>query len=606
MKQDTQNKARIIFEPGTVEACNDNNETLLDCARQAGVKIASACGGRGICKTCIVHFTGGDVPQASDSDRVFFSSAKLEKGWRRACQTTPVADCQIHIPARARAESSRMQVDGSEFWIEPDPVVSTIKVKLEPPTLADQRGDNERLLHAVNQQLTGGCSSIDIYLLRVLPDILRRNKWSVQAVIRQDEIVAVLPADARLVGLAIDIGTTNVGIFLVDLHSGTTLASTGVENPQGKYGSDVIARIGVAVQYPEKAVEMHRLLVDAVNDAVAGMCRSHDLAPEQIADVVVAGNTAMHHLFLQLPVKGLGMAPFAPVLTYASDIKSTATGLITAPGACIHMMANIAGFVGGDHTAMLIGICAATETRTVIALDIGTNTEISLLHEGRITSLSCPSGPALEGGHISCGMRASTGAIEAVSLAGEKLKLTTIGDTEPVGLCGSAVVDATAAFYLDGGLNHRGQIQQDYRHTVMCDSEPGFLLHAGETEVVFTQKDVRSVQLAKGSIRAGIDLLLEHAGLEYEQLDRIVVAGAFGNYINIESACAIGMLPPLPLEVFEQVGNAAGIGAKLVLVSKSLRATASEIASRSKHLIQAGNPRFNTLFMNSINFHEIN
>lgn len=606
MARDSAQPARLEFDPDGVAIEPRPGETVLESARRAIVRIASACGGRGICKSCIVHFTGGETPPPSQSDRDFFSAAKLERGWRRACQCSVSGSSRVHVPARARAESTRMQVDGSDFWVQPEPVVASIEVKLTKPTLNYPKADFERLVDALNQERDPMAWSIDPEAARYLPEVLRQNNWAVQVVVRNDEIIAVQPVKTRLVGLAVDLGTTNIGLFLVDLHSGTTIASTGIENPQGIYGSDVVSRVGAAATDADKAAQMQRLVIDAINQCVQGMCDNHHLTPGQIVDVVVAGNTAMHHIFARLQVKGLGLAPFTPVITGPLQITSRELGLAGAPGARIHMIPNIAGFVGGDHTAMLIGISAHTEKRTVIALDIGTNTEISLLHNGAITTLSCPSGPALEGGHISCGMRAAAGAIEAVTIIGDALEIKTIGDAEPVGLCGSGVLDATAAFYLSGGLNSRGQINREYRHTVLQDDEPVFMLHQGETPVVFTQRDVRSVQLAKGSIRAGIELLLEHTGLHYEQLDKVVVAGAFGNYISIESACTIGLLPPLPLDRFEQIGNAAGTGAKLILLSKTLRRTATELAARSTHLVQAGNPRFNAHFMHTINFQDIN
>ena len=600
----TPEQILIHFEPDAVDLKIRPGRTLLECAKDNGIRIASACGGRGICKSCVVHFTGGDVPQASSGDRQFFSAAKLEKGWRRACQVAPDADCRISIPARARAQSARLQVDGADFWVQPEPLVEAVEVTLDTPLLDDSAADCDRLMAAVN---AGGtrCTCMDLDVMRALPSLLRQHHNSVQALLRGTEIIAVQAAKTRLLGLAVDLGTTNIGVFVIDLHTGSTLASGGLENPQVSFGGNVISRIEAAIQAPEKAEEMQRLVVDSLNHYVQELCSEHHLEPGHIVEIVVAGNTAMHHLFLKLPVRGLGLAPFTATLAAGADFRAADLGLHAAAGARLHMMANIAGFVGGDHTAMLMGICADQEQRTVIALDIGTNTEISLIHNGRITSLSCPSGPALEGGHITCGMRAAEGAIESVSVEGDAIRLKTIGDAPPLGLCGSAVLDAVAAFYLDGGLNQRGRILEDYPHTIDIDGERGFLLHSGDPEVVFTQKDVRSVQLAKGAIRAGMDLLLKHAGLEYAQLERIIVAGAFGNYIRIESACAIGMFPRLPLELFEQVGNSAGVGAKLALLSASVRNKAQAIAGQCRYIVQAGNPLFNSIFMKSINLPDI-
>ena len=596
---------RVTFDPDNRQGVHQAGTTLLATAQQHGVAIANACGGRGICKTCVVHFIDGNVPEASAADQHFFSAARLGKGWRRACQVEPNANCTVHIPARARAVSERMQVDGSDFWIPPEPAVKTFSLSLGAPSLEDSLADADRLMKAVNDAAGISCSKIDANVLRSLPETMRQHDWNVAAVVRFDEIIALQAHDAKLTGLAVDLGTSNIGIFLVNLHNGTTIAATGIENPQVKFGSDVIARVGAAVKSPDSADEMHRLVVTAINRAAGNLCKNHHLDAEQIADVVVAGNTVMHHLFARLPLRGLGLAPFIPVIAAGMDFKAGDLGLHAARGAYVHLLPNIAGFIGGDHSAMLLGICADTEQRTVVALDIGTNSEISLIHQGKISSLSCPSGPALEGGHISCGMRAASGAIEGVAVNDDVIKLEIIGEASPLGVCGSAVLDIVAAFYRAGGINQRGQINEAYVHASQRDGERCFLLHEGEPEVVFTQKDIRAVQLAKGAIRAGIDLLLETAGLDYGQLDKIVIAGAFGNYIRIESAIAIGLFPDLPVDRFEQVGNAAGIGAKLALLSLPYRERARLLAAGSQHITQAGSARFNHLFMQAINFPEL-
>ena len=599
------NSIHITFDPGAREVVHRPGVTLLATARQHDVRISSACGGRGICKTCIVHFTEGHVPAASDADEFFFSEGKIAKGWRRACQIEPEGNCTVHVPAKARADSARMQVDGSDFWIRPEPVVKALRVSLSAPTLDDKHADADRIIAAINNVSDNACSKIDVNVLRSLSETVRQHDWNVQAIIRFAEVIAVGAQGATLTGLAVDLGTSNIGVFLVDLKSGTTIASTGIENPQMKFGENVIARVDAAVKSQSNADEMHCLVINAINEAAADLCQKHHLSTDQIADVVVAGNTTMHHLLARLPVRGLGLAPFAPVITDGVDVKASELGLHTATGAYTHLMPNIAGFVGGDHVAMLLGICADTEERTVIALDIGTNTEISLIHRGELSSLSCPSGPALEGGHICCGMRAATGAVEGVTVKNGTVKLKIIGDTQPLGLCGSAVLDTVAAFYQAGGITERGQINKEYVHVKEHDGEICLQLHAGEQKLVFTQEDVRAVQLAKGAIRAGIDLLLETGGLDYSHVDKIVIAGAFGDYIRIESAIAIGMFPDLPLEHFEQVGNAAGIGAKLALVSLPSREKARSIATSSDYIVQAGSPRFNDLFMRSINFPEL-
>jgi len=322
--------------------------------------------------------------------------------------------------------------------------------------------------------------------------------------------------------------------------------------------------------------------------------------------VVVAGNTVMHHLLLQLPVDYLGAVPFAAASTSAIDIKARDVGIQAAPGAYIHAIPNIAGFVGSDHTAMLLAVGGDHEVKTVVALDIGTNTEISLIHKGRISTISCPSGPALEGRHIRCGMRSAPGAIEEVRISGEEVSLKTIGDAPPIGICGSGVVDATAQLYLAGVVSRTGLMSREHPRVRIRDGQPEFVL-ADEARtqgaaIVFNQRDIRAVQLAKGAIRAGVLVLLDEAGLREGQIDQVVIAGAFGNYIDLASAIAIGMLPELPLDRFAQVGNAAGIGAKLALVSYPHRATAQSMAASCQYIELAGSVPFNRAFMRAMHF----
>lgn len=575
-------------------------ETVLDAAQRTEVKIASACGGRGICKSCVIRYLGDSAPPPSEQDRYFFSEAKLAKGWRRACQTAPQTESRIQVPKRTAARASRLFVAGDDIWVHPEPLVESVPVTLQQPTLEDNVSDAQRLLDAVNQEKPGTCKSIDFRVLQSLSQLIRQEKWSVQAIIRGTEIIAVLPRKHHMLGLAIDLGTTNIAILLVDLRTGSTLASKGVENPQGSYGADVIARISHAKGNPEVLKKMQQETVAAINKTAAAMCAEHSLNASSIVDIVVAGNTAMHHILLGLPVDHLGVAPFTAVTREIQDIRARYLGISVAPGAHLHMMDNIAGFVGGDHTAMLLGIRADLEKRTVVALDIGTNTEISLVHEGRSFSLSSPSGPALEGGNIACGMRAADGAIESIRISDDGVELQTIGDCPPIGICGSAVLDAVAEFYQAGAINFRGQIDKASPFAEQQDEGTVLRLSKDDSSLVFTQLDVRNVQLAKGSIRAGIDLLLEQAGLTEDQLDRVIIAGAFGVYIRLESAVAIGMLPNLPLQRFEQVGNAAGIGAKLALVSKPLREQAKALAAASIHNEQAGSSNYMDRFMKQL------
>lgn len=596
----------ITFEPEGQRVWSGPSETLLDSARRAGVRIASVCGGRGLCQSCVVRISEGPVGPPSQEDLEFFSSEEIANNWRRACQSLACGDCRVEVSARARAVPLRTEVESEDVWVRPDPAVRLYPVKVAAPTLEHPDADDHRLLSALNEKWPGTCSRIDLDVLRQLPGTLRALGGDVAALVRFGEIIGVsAPRKGPLPGLAVDIGTTNIGVLLVDLRNGRTLASRATENPQTTHGADVITRIGKARSSPERQKELHDLAVGAINDAARELCESQSLNPEQIADVVIAGNTVMHHLLLQLPVEHLGAVPFVAASTSAIDVKAREVGITAMPGAYVHAIANIAGFVGGDHTAMLLAIGSDREEKTVVALDIGTNTEISLIHKGRLLTVSCPSGPALEGRHIRCGMRSAPGAIESVSVSGGKVAIKTIADEPPIGICGSGVLDATAQLYLAGIVSPTGRMTPEHPRVRMRDGQPEFVLAEGQAQgsaIVFNQRDVRALQLAKGAIRAGIQVLLEDAGVGEEQIEQVIIAGAFGNYIDLESALAIGMFPDLPLDRFAQVGNAAGIGAKLALVSYPHRATAQSLAARSRYIELAGSDRFNKAFMRSMRF----
>jgi uncharacterized 2Fe-2S/4Fe-4S cluster protein (DUF4445 family) len=593
----------ITFEPDGQRAWSLPSETLLDTARRAGIRIASVCGGRGLCKSCVIRISEGPVGAPSAEDAQFFSSEELANNWRRACQTASIGDCRVEISARARAVPLRSEIESEDIWVRPDPAVRLYPVKVAAPTLDCPRADDERLLTALNESWPGLCSRIDLGVLRILPEKLREFGGDVTAAVRFGEVVGLCaPRNKPLPGLAVDIGTTNIGVLLVDLRNGRTIGSRAMENPQAVHGADVITRIGKARSSPQRQKQLQEMVVAAINEAARELCESQSLRPDHIADVVVAGNTVMHHLFLNLPVEHLGAVPFVAACTEAMDVKARDVGIVAMPGAYVHAIANIAGFVGGDHTAMLLATGSGREEKTALALDVGTNTEISLLHHGRLLTISCPSGPALEGGHISCGMRSAPGAVESVKIMDGKVEVKTIANEAPIGICGSGVVDATAQLYLAGVVSATGCMTREHPRVRIVHGRAEFVLAEGDATIVFSQRDVRAVQLAKGAIRAGIQVLLEETGLRENQIEQVIIAGAFGNYINLESAITIGMLPDLPLDRFAQVGNAAGIGAKLALISYPHRATAQSIAARSNYIELAGSNRFNKAFMHALCF----
>jgi uncharacterized 2Fe-2S/4Fe-4S cluster protein (DUF4445 family) len=395
----------------------------------------------------------------------------------------------------------------------------------------------------------------------------------------------------------VDIGTTKIAGYLLDMENGKTLASKGLMNPQISYGEDVVSRIVAASKSPADATRLQTQLTEALSQLATDLCREIEAQPTNIVEAVVVGNTAIHHLFLGLPVKQLGLSPYVPATNSALDIKAREIGLNIAPGAYVHLLPTIAGYVGADHVAMLLATRIAEANSVTLAIDIGTNTEICLNHKGRMTSVSCASGPAFEGAHIKFGMRAAPGAIEHVRMQNDRLEIQTIGGESPVGICGSGLLDVVAQLRLNGVIDRSGKMgSHPFVHT--RDSSNEFVLaeRPGLEPITISQKDVRELQLAKAAIRLGIQALVEAEGLTENDVEKVIIAGAFGTFIDVESAITIGMLPPLPLERFKQVGNAAGTGARLALISKSEREKAKQIAEQDGYIELARVPNFNRKF----------
>jgi len=564
--------------------------------------MVSLCAGTGTCHACKVKVLEGSVSEITSSEREVFSPQELEDGWRLACQTYPTSDIKLSVPAEAMTTPQRTQVEGLETAVRPEPAVCAYQVTLPAPALADLRGDSERLLETLNQKHRLHCRAIDIDIRRRLSPQLRSWKWELQAIVRDDEVIAIGPWPSHNLGLAVDLGTTKIAGYLVDLSDGRTLSAQGVMNPQISYGEDIVSRITQAMESATEGRRLQRLAVEAINDLAADLCAQVDTKANEITDAVIVGNTAMHHLLTGLPVAQLALSPFVPAVSRALDIKARDLGLHIAPGAYAHLLPNIAGFVGADHVAMLLATGVWQAKGVIIAIDIGTNTEVSLIDNGKITSVSCASGPAFEGGHIKDGMRAARGAIERLRLDDDNVQYKTIEGAPPAGLCGSGILDALAQLYLVGVVEDNGLMRDNHPRLRTRKRQREFVIVSeeerdGRPAIVITQGDVRELQLAKAAIRTGIQVLLETNKRTEEEIEQVVIAGAFGSYIDVTSAITIGMLPSLPPGRFRQVGNAAGMGAKLALISRCKRAEAQDIASGVNYVELASAPNFMHTFV---------
>jgi uncharacterized 2Fe-2S/4Fe-4S cluster protein (DUF4445 family) len=593
---------RIVIERGA---------TLLEAAQRAGVEMVASCGGLGVCSTCKVRVIQGRVTPPVETELEELGEELIRAGYRLACQTEPLEDVRVEIPPESLVAGQSLQVEGREGRVTLDPAVVAIDLQLTPPTLDDLRSDLTRVNAALRAMGLPPVSA-GPRLLGALSQQLRQENWQARLAIRPEggasALVSVLPRGARLAGLAMDLGSTKLALFLVDLESGALLAQTGVMNPQISFGEDVVSRIAYANRGEEQRKQLQTRLVETINQALAEFCQREGLCADQIVDVVAVGNTAMHHLFAGLPVAPLGHAPYTPVVSEPMTFPAAEIGLLVAPGAQVYLPPNIAGYVGADHVAALIATRSyLAGGRTALLVDIGTNTEISLIHGGQIYACSCASGPAFEGAHIHDGMRAAPGAIERVHLSEGQVRVVTIGGQAPVGICGSGILNAVAELLDAGVIDARGVLRAGHSRVRPANGRAEFVLaDSAETahgrEIVVTRKDVNEIQLAKGAIRAGLEILLKEAGIPADRVEDFIVAGAFGTHLDLPSALRVGMFPALPLERFHQVGNAAGVGARQMLLSRGLRREAAEVAREVTYIELTTRPDFTPMFVECMYF----
>ncbi len=591
----------VDLEPTGRRARVPAGATLLDAARAAGVDIVASCGGVGICGTCVVKIVRGEVSALNQQEREVLSPEEVRQGLRLACQTQVLGDVGVDIPPASLVRGQRLQLEGQSTDFPFQPAAQIVDIACAPPDLRDLRADmtrvNDALGAAGKPPLAASVEQMDELSAR-----LRREGWRARLVCFPDgRLAASLRSGSPVLGVAMDLGTTKLALYLLDLTTGGTLAAAGVVNPQIAYGEDVISRISYANRGREQRRQLQTMLVNTINQTVQAECARLGLDPSQVVEYAAAGNTAIHHLFCGLEVEQLGRAPYVALVDQALSLQAAELGLAGAPGARVYLPPNIAGYVGADHVAALTASQERLQESPALLVDIGTNTEISLQVDGRWFSCSCASGPAFEGAHIHDGMRAAPGAIEKVEFSESGLRLHTIGDLPPVGICGSGVLHAVAQLLEHQRVDRRG---------VFTPRLPGGfqLVSADQSghgrEIVITRKDIHEIQLAKAAIRAGIQTLCRRAGIQETDIRSFVIAGAFGTHLDLASAIKVGMFPPLPASVFHQVGNAAGVGARMMLASISARQAAERLARLSEYIELTIAPEFTGYYENAIYFPE--
>ncbi len=590
----------IEFQPRGLRIDYTQPVNGLDAARQAGINLSAVCGGEGICGKCVIQLlSDAENFEPSEIERNYLSPEKISRGYRLACQTTLDSNVKIYIPAESIIEDQILQIEGGDSSHINHPAVHKRELKLKEAQLNDLNSDFSRIKAALkDEDVTAGLDT-----LREIPNILRKNDWKVNVWIRGEEIFyASSTCNNNLVGLAVDVGSTKIACYLLDLASGRTLTAKGTPNPQIAYGEDIMTRLGYAMQGSAQADTLFHLTIDAINQTTEEMCERLDISPDEIADGCFVGNTAMHHFFLNLPIGSLAVSPFVPVTTDPIYSSARALGITAMPGAAVYAPPVTAGFVGSDHLAFLLAARFGEDQRVRLGIDIGTNTEIALQAGGRIVCVSTASGPAFEGAHIKHGMRAAPGAIEHVQInKNGNVEIQVIGSQPPIGICGSGILDAVAQMREQNILNHRGRMNKTAPGVQLtADGKPEMLLSASKKSITLSQNDVDQILLAKGAIRAGIDILLDYLKVDASEIDEIIIAGAFGSYMLPQHAIGIGMLPRVPLDRIQTIGNAAGTGARMMLASTLSRIRAEELADQIEYLELTVYPDFDLFYARGI------
>jgi uncharacterized 2Fe-2S/4Fe-4S cluster protein (DUF4445 family) len=622
----------VVFQPSGVRGKIADGSTILEAAQKLGAGIESLCGGKGTCGKCKVKIEEGyfakygikssvDSTEASETaTEKFFSHQQWRHGFRLACQSRVRGDIVVFVPEESRKGQQVVRKEATDRKITVKPAVKKYSVTLKSATLHDPLGDFERVQAELEKQYKIHDLTIDYPILLKLQNTVRDGDWKITVSVWKDkEIIDVQPGDnTRGYGLAVDIGSTTVAGYLCDLATGEVLATEAMMNPQVAYGEDVMSRIGYAVKSKENLKKINGVIITALNQIASKAAARAGIKRSDIVDMAVVGNTCMHHLFLGLDPRALGKAPFVPAIHHSVDVKARDLGIKVSSGAYIHVLPNEAGFVGADNVGVLIAEEPYNQDEIELIIDIGTNGELILGNRKKLLSTSCATGPAFEGAEIRHGMRAAPGAIEKLKINRETLEVQfkVIGnerwntEDEKIGakgICGSGIFDTAAQMFLAGVIDKSGRFNsklESPRYRVANNMPEFVIAWANETsigvDIVICQKDIRAIQLAKGAMYSGAKLMMKRLGVS--KLDRVILAGAFGSYIDKLSAAVIGLFPDCDTERVYAVGNAAGDGARMALLNIDKRKEADYWARRVEYVELTVEPEFQKTFTAAMAF----
>ncbi|MFN3966440.1 MAG: ASKHA domain-containing protein [Endomicrobiia bacterium] len=626
MKLAIMYKLKILPENIQIEVKEDTD--LLTAIIKAGISIRSTCGGHGTCGTCKVKIKKGSY---STRPTHWITEEEKKNGYVLACQTQIKSDLEIEIPHETRIqkiqavgeEISSFRETTLEFPEEKkylfSPIAKKIFLKLPKPNLEDNIPDFERIKREITKNLKEEEIKIEMPILRSLCHFIRQVNWELTVSIvelnNEIEIIQLEPGNTsgEIYGIALDIGTTTVVIYLVDLNTGSVLSAKATYNKQISFGDDIISRI---IYSEEKGIKkLNQAVCDTVNTIIDSIVKENKISKDKILAIQAAGNTTMTHLFLGIPPEFIRKEPYIPVTNFPQTVKASELGININPRGIISCLPGVASYIGGDITAGVLASGIEDSSEVSLLVDLGTNGEIVLGNKDWLISASCSAGPAFEGVGIKCGIRATDGAIQRIKIENGKIEYSTISDKKPKGICGSGLIDIPAEFLKNGIINRAGKFNLNEKNLKLYydrmrkneDDEYEFVIvkkEETETEkdIVITESDISNLIRSKGAIFLGIYVLLQEMDIRFEDVKKIYISGGLGTYLDIEKAIFIGLLPDLPCERFNFIGNSSIKGAKMCLLSREARLKSKEIAKKMTYIDLSLNPKFmneytSTLFL---------
>jgi uncharacterized 2Fe-2S/4Fe-4S cluster protein (DUF4445 family) len=619
-------KHKVVFQPVGTKVEVDSESNILEAAAESGVYINSLCGGEGVCGRCKVQITRGEAKPTSHSIR-FLSRDEINSAFVLACQTEVRTDLEVWVPPEARLEEEQILTTESMVCYQSPqdlevkdtldipsllymPVTQKIYLSLPKPSLTDNLADLDRVYREIRKKIQAPTLEISLPSLRNMASMLRENQWQVTATLYPIdehciEILSLEPGDscAENYGIACDIGTTTIVSQLVDLRTGAILGVEASHNQQARYGEDVISRMIYACSRGGLS-PIHTAVIETVNNLIDTLVEKHGVEANNVTALLAAGNTTMTHLFLGLEPCTIRLEPYIPTANFLPSASAAELHLHLHPNARVTCMPGVSSYVGGDITAGALASGISNSAQVSALIDIGTNGEIVIGNNEWLVCCSASAGPAFEGSGTKCGMRATRGAIQQVQIEGEEIHYETIGGAKARGLCGSGLIDIIAELFRNRIIDPGGKFARgsDNPRVQEVEGDMEFILaHGDETEtgksVVITESDISNLIKSKGAILAAMRLLLNSVGMSFGDLEKILVAGGFGNYLDAEKAIFIGLLPDIPPERIEFIGNSSLSGARMGLLSRHALARANTLARQMTYFELSVDPKFHDEFV---------